>query len=164
MKKAVFLDRDGVINRERNAHTWRLEDLEVLPTVPEALRKLQDAGWTLVVITNQSGIGLGLYDHADVDRVHAEIARLLAVAGVQLDDVLYCPHHPQEGRCLCRKPGSLLLERAMAKHGIDPARSVMVGDRERDVQAAGAAGIRGILVASNSDLLELLSTELPTDE
>jgi D-glycero-D-manno-heptose 1,7-bisphosphate phosphatase len=164
MKKAVFLDRDGVINRERGAHTWRLEDLEVLPTVPEALRRLQDAGWTLVVITNQSGIGLGLYGHADVDRVHAEIARVLAAAGVELAGVLYCPHHPQEGRCLCRKPGSLLLEKAMARHGIDPRRSVMIGDRERDVQAAEAAGIRGILVASNSDLLELLSTELRTDE
>ncbi len=156
MRPAVFLDRDGVINRERGEHTWRPQDLEVLPGVAEAVRAIHDSGRLVVVITNQSGIGLGLYTHADVARVHAMIGAELAVHGAAFDDILYCPHHPSQGRCLCRKPGGLLLERAMARHGIDPARSVMIGDRERDVQAAVAAGVRGILVPSNDPLLPLL--------
>lgn len=156
MRAAVFLDRDGVINRERGEHTWRMEDFEVLPGVPEAIAALQASGRAVVVITNQSGIGLGLYTAADVERLHARLAEVLAAAGTRVDDILYCPHHPTQGRCLCRKPGSLLIERALARHHLDPARSVMIGDRERDVQAAETAGVRGILVPSNTPLLPLL--------
>ena len=157
--KALFLDRDGVINRERGEHSWAPEHLEILPGLPEALRAAQHAGWLLVVITNQSGIGLGLYGHADVERAHSWLAGVLEKAGVGLADVYYCPHHPEQGRCLCRKPGSLLLERAIAKHGIDPHASVMIRDRERDVKAAEAAGIRGILVEPNVDLFPILKNE-----
>ncbi|MBX2978799.1 MAG: HAD family hydrolase [Flavobacteriales bacterium] len=156
MRKGAFLDRDGVLNRERGQHTWSLPEFEVLPGVPQALRLLQDAGWVLVVITNQSGIGLGLYGHAEVEEVHGYLRRALADQGVQLSDVFYCPHHPSKGKCLCRKPGSLLLERAMAIHGIDAARSVMIGDRDRDVDAAAACGVRGIRVDSNEALLPVV--------
>lgn len=156
MRSAVFLDRDGVLNRERGEHTWRLADFEVLPDVPEALRQAADAGNLLVVITNQSGIGLGLYGHAEVEEVHGYLRTMLAERGIQFADILYCPHHPSRGRCLCRKPGSLLLERAMARHGIDPARSVMIGDRDRDVEAAQGAGVRGVLVEHNSPLLPVI--------
>jgi D-glycero-D-manno-heptose 1,7-bisphosphate phosphatase len=158
--KAVFLDRDGVINRERGEHTWRPEDFEILPGVPEALHELKDHGWKLVVITNQSGIGLGLYEHDHVRVLHERLREVLMGKGVELDGVYYCPHHPRQGRCLCRKPGSLLFERAIAVHGIDPRRSVMIGDRERDIEAAKAAGIRGILVVPDGDLLQLVRTEL----
>lgn len=153
---AIFLDRDGVINRERGEHTWRLEDLEVLPTVAEALRAIEKAGYLGIVITNQSGIGLGLYGHADVQAVHRYIHAHLAMHGAALDAVYYCPHHPRQGRCLCRKPGALLIERAIARFRIDPERSVMIGDRERDVQAAEAAGVRGIRVEPNAPLLDVL--------
>lgn len=156
MQKAVFLDRDGVLNRERGQHTWSLPEFEVLPGVPEALRLLQDAGWLLVVITNQSGIGLGLYGHAEVEEVHGYLRRALAEHGVRSMDVFYCPHHPSKGKCLCRKPGSLLLERAMAIHGIDSTRSVMIGDRERDAEAATACGVRAIRVVSNEALLPVV--------
>lgn len=156
-RRAVFLDRDGVINRERGAHTWRVEDFELLPTVAEALRALGEAGWLRIVITNQSGIGLGLYTHADVERLHAYLHAQLANDDAGLDAVYYCPHHPTQGRCLCRKPGALLLERAIARYGIDPSASVMVGDRERDVEAAAAAGVRGILVPPNMALSHVLN-------
>ncbi|MDX9750937.1 MAG: HAD family hydrolase [Flavobacteriales bacterium] len=155
-RRAIFLDRDGVINRERGTHTWRPEDFEVLPEVPDALRLLQDAGWLLVVVTNQSGIGLGLYGHADVEKLHGYLHAMLKEHGVGLTDILYCPHHPDQGRCLCRKPGALLLERACARHGIDPRASVMIGDRERDVAAARAIGARGLLVEANAPLLAVL--------
>ncbi|MBS1546862.1 MAG: HAD family hydrolase [Bacteroidetes bacterium] len=158
-KAALFLDRDGVINRERGMHTWRLEEFEVLPGIPAAVHAANAAGLLVLVITNQSGIGLGLYGHADVERVHAYLHRQLANEGAHLDAVYYCPHHPEQGRCLCRKPGSLLFERAIARFGIDPTRSVMVGDRQRDVDAANAAGVRGILVEPDAPLLPLLQQE-----
>lgn len=155
-KPAVFLDRDGVINRERGDHTWRLEDFEILPGVPEALRLIADAGHLLVVVSNQSGIGLGKYGVADVERLHGYLHDRLALEGVRLTDVYYCPHHPSRGRCLCRKPGSLMLERAIARHGIEVSRSVLIGDRDRDMVAAQAVGVKGILVESNQPLMPVV--------
>ena len=155
-RKAVFLDRDGVINRERGEHTWKIDEMEVLPGVPEALKALRERGWLLVVITNQSGIGLGLYDHADVRRAHRYLHDRLAASGAAPDAVYYCPHHPSQGRCLCRKPAGLLLERAIARFRIDPARSVMIGDRDRDVQAAATVGVSGVLVTANAPLMPVL--------
>ena len=157
-KKGLFLDRDGVINRERGAHTVRLADFEVLPDGPQAIAAAVRAGWVVVVITNQSGIDLGLYDRAEVERMHRYLGDMLRDQDTAVADVLYCPHHPSVGKCLCRKPGSLLLERAMARHGMDPASSLMIGDRDRDVEAATRAGVRGILVAPNASLLETLRT------
>ncbi len=155
---AVFLDRDGVVVRERGEHTWRMEDFEILPTVVEALKAIRAAGRLSVLITNQSGIGLGLYGHADVERLHVYLHAHLARQGAAIDAVYYCPHHPTQGRCLCRKPGSLLLERAIARYGIDPCSSVMIGDRDRDVEAATAVGVRGILMEANAPLMEVLHT------
>jgi D-glycero-D-manno-heptose 1,7-bisphosphate phosphatase len=160
MRKAVFLDRDGVLNRERGMHTWTLEDFEILPDVPEALKRLQDAGWLLVVITNQSGIGLGLYGHAEVAALHGYLHAMLAEQGVQLTAVYYCPHHPTNGKCLCRKPGGLLMERAIARFGIDVRASAMIGDRERDMEAAAAVGVRGIRVEANTSLLPVVMNEV----
>ena len=140
LRPAVFLDRDGVINRERDAHTWRLEDFEVLPGVPEAVKALRSAGYEVVVITNQSGIGLGLYDHAAVEEVHRYLHDMFVAYGAQVTAIYYCPHHPSGGKCLCRKPGGLLLERAIARFGIDASRSVMIGDRQRDVDAPANFG------------------------
>jgi D-glycero-D-manno-heptose 1,7-bisphosphate phosphatase len=157
MKRAIFLDRDGVINRERGEHTWNLEDFEILPDVPAALEALKAAGWLVVVISNQSGVGLGLYTLKEVERLHGYLHHRLGNAPP--DAVYYCPHHPQQGRCLCRKPGGLLFERAIARFGIDPRASLMVGDRERDIAAAAAAGVRGVLVPSNASLLTTLQHE-----
>jgi D-glycero-D-manno-heptose 1,7-bisphosphate phosphatase len=160
MKKAVFLDRDGVINRERGEHTWKKEDFELLPDMEVALKLLKENGWALIVITNQSGIGLGLYGHSNVEELHGILKDRLKQAGVELDAIFYCPHHPSTGKCLCRKPGSLLFEKAIARFNIDPSLSVMIGDRDRDMQAAEAVGIRGILVGANEPLLPLVRREL----
>lgn len=152
LRPALFLDRDGVVNRERGAHTWLPADFEILPDVAPVVAGFNRRGWAVVVITNQSGIGLGLYTRADVDRLHVILLEHLRSQGAHVDDILYCPHHPSKGLCLCRKPGPLLLERAIALYGIDPSRSVMVGDRERDVEAAAAAGVRGLLIGPNTGL------------
>jgi D-glycero-D-manno-heptose 1,7-bisphosphate phosphatase len=156
LRKAVFLDRDGVLNRERGEHTWLLPDFEVLPGVPEVLAALQRKGWLLIVVSNQSGIGLGLYGHAEVEALHAYLHTRLAEQGAMLNAVYYCPHHPSKGRCLCRKPGSLLLEKAIARFGVDVRGSVFIGDRERDAEAAVAAGVRPVLVASNANIREVV--------
>ena len=157
--KAVLLDRDGVINRERGTHTWELSEFEILPDVLEAIVALRGKGYVVAVITNQSGIGLGLYGHEDVALLHAYLHRKLKELGTELSDVFYCPHHPTKGKCLCRKPGGLLLERVMARHDVDPTRSCMIGDRDRDVDAASSVGVRGILVEANGSLLQVLTKE-----
>ncbi len=156
MRKGLFLDRDGVINRERGAHTVRLGDFEILPDVPQAIAEANTAGWTVVVITNQSGIDLGMYDHAELDRMHRYLHDMLQDHGAHVADVLYCPHHPSKGKCLCRKPGSLLLERGLARHDLKASTSIMIGDRDRDMEAAAASGIRGILVPPNASLFNTL--------
>lgn len=156
LRTALFLDRDGVVNRERGEHTWRPEDFEVLPDVAEVVAAFNRKGWAVVIVSNQSGIGLGLYTPADVERLHRYLHDHLLQHGARVDDILYCPHHPSKGRCLCRKPSGLLMERAIALHGIDPVGSVMVGDRERNIEAAASVGVRGLLIPSNSGLARAL--------
>lgn len=158
-KAALFLDRDGVINRERGSHTWRIEDFQVLPDVAQAMNAVHAAGKSVIIVSNQSGIGLGLYGIEDVERLHAYLHAELAREGAYFDDVYYCPHHPEQGRCLCRKPGGLLFERALARHHIDADLSLMIGDRERDITAAATTGIRGVLVPANTALLPVLKNE-----
>jgi D-glycero-D-manno-heptose 1,7-bisphosphate phosphatase len=153
---AVILDRDGVVNRERGEHTWCLDDFEVLPDVPEVMRDLHAAGTPVAIITNQSGIGLGLYTRTDVENVHAYLHDRFTEAGSPMPLLLYCPHHPNHGKCLCRKPGHLLVERALALLGVRASSSVFIGDRDRDIEAAEAAGVRGVLVPANTPLRPVL--------
>ena len=150
--KAVFLDRDGILNREIGAYVTSLEDFTINEGVAEALSGWQEQGYKFVVITNQGGIAKGLYTHEEVGRMHAFLEHHLKEHGVSLLAVYYSPHHPDHGNSLSRKPGSLMLERAIARYGIDPALSVMIGDRPRDVEAAEGAGVKGVLVESNTDL------------
>ena len=156
MKKAVFLDRDGVLNRERGEYTYRKDDFEILPGVTEALKKLQDDGWLLIVVTNQGGIAKGIYSEDDFRLLNEILITELKKEGVHLDEIYYCPHHPDRTRCLCRKPGSLLFEKAIARFGIDPGISWMIGDKQRDADAASGAGIKTILMEANSPLLPKL--------
>lgn len=142
-QKCVFLDRDGVLNRERGDYTYHLNDFEVLPRVHEALRLLKDNGYLLIVITNQAGIAKGLYAKEDVLACHN---KLQSSCGQLLDALYFAPGHPNYSASLSRKPDSLMLEKAIAKFTIDPAQSWMVGDSLRDLEAAEKVGVRGILV------------------
>jgi D-glycero-D-manno-heptose 1,7-bisphosphate phosphatase len=150
--KAVFLDRDGVVNRDRGDYTYSTDDFEFLPGVAESIAAFKKMGYLVIVITNQGGISKGVYTHDDVNDVHDTMCRALSEQGVRIDDVFYCPHHDINERCLCRKPGSLMIEKAIALYDIIPADSYMIGDRPRDIQAAERAGVQGILVEQNSDL------------
>jgi histidinol-phosphate phosphatase family protein len=142
LQPAVFLDRDGTLMEEAN-YCSRPEQVRVIPGVPEALHALKAAGYRLVIITNQSGIGRGYYTLTDYAAVHA---RLLELIGNDLIDATYfCPEAP-EAASLRRKPAPGMVLEAVRDHGIDPTRSWLVGDKAVDVQCARAAGVRPILV------------------
>lgn len=142
-QKCVFLDRDGVLNRERGDYTFRLEDFEVLPRVPEALALLKQHGYLLIVVTNQGGIAKGLFSKSEVMACHQ---KLQVSCENLLDAIYYAPSHPNYSESLSRKPDSLMLERAIAKFNIDPAQSWMIGDSMRDLEAAEKVGVKSILV------------------
>ena len=156
-QKAVFLDRDGVINLDITTYTWRVEDFKILDGVFESCKRFAEAGYKLIVITNQGGIDRGMYTHEDVDRLHRHMIRLFQDQGIELLEIYYCPHYDAVGKCLCRKPGSLLVEKAVARFGIDPAQSWFIGDRERDIESGKGAGVmNGILVDVNDDMRKVL--------
>jgi D-glycero-D-manno-heptose 1,7-bisphosphate phosphatase len=147
-RRAAFLDRDGVINEDRG-YVHRVEDFVLLPAVPEALRRLQEEGYLLIVVTNQSGVARGMYGEEDIARVHARLAELLAPHDVVLDAIYYCPHLPHGSvvdyavSCECRKPGPGLLRQAMRDFAIDAERSFIIGDKPSDLEAGRAAGLGG---------------------
>jgi D-glycero-D-manno-heptose 1,7-bisphosphate phosphatase len=157
MNKAIFLDRDGTINCNRDHYyIWRTRDLRLNPGVIEALTELKSRGYMLIIISNQGGIGKGGFRMEDVENLHAHLRSMLGKRGVHLDEIYYCPHHSDLELCLCRKPLPLMIEKAMARFRIDPSSSWMVGDSQRDMEAGKAAGLRTILLDSNSDLRMVL--------
>ena len=141
----VFLDRDGVINRMRPDHVKDWQELEILPGSLEAVARISASGRRVIVLTNQSVIGLGLASAAKVDGIHRRLQALVEDAGGRLDGFLVCPHTRDDG-CDCRKPAPGLFRRAEGELGVDLAGAVMVGDQPTDVAAAEAAGCDVIVV------------------
>jgi D-glycero-D-manno-heptose 1,7-bisphosphate phosphatase len=145
----AFLDRDGVLNVD-SGYVHRIEELEWIDGAPEAVRLLNEAGFRVVVITNQSGIARGHYDEDAVLRFHAHMQEFLGSRGAHIDAFYFCPHHPEGTitayaiECECRKPKIGLLEQAARDCRVDRSRSFVVGDREGDVAAAAAFGVRGV--------------------
>jgi D-glycero-D-manno-heptose 1,7-bisphosphate phosphatase len=139
----VFLDRDGVLNADRVDYVYSLDRFHILPGVPEALAMLKEAGFKLVVITNQSGIAKGIYTREDMHRCHAYFQEQ---TGHLIDAFYYSPWHPSFSESLSRKPGTLMFQKAIARFAIDPGRSWMVGDRQRDTEPAKSLGMRTIQV------------------
>ena len=157
LRPCLFLDRDGVINHDPGDYTKNLSEFTILPTVMEALTLAKEAGFEVVIITNQGGLAKGLYTHEDVTKIHAHLTRVCEDNGTPILDIFYSPHHPSTGKSLSRKPGSLMVERACAKHQLDPSRSWMVGDKQRDLDAASPVGVRGVLVKPNAPLLDAVN-------
>ncbi len=142
----LFLDRDGTINREVD-YLGDPDDLELIPGVADAIRRAHEAGYRVVVITNQSGIARGLFGEKDLIAIHARLDELLAAEGAAVEGYYSCPHHPDFGgeryqrACDCRKPAPGLLLEAARDLDLDLARSACVGDSLRDLEAARRAGI-----------------------
>jgi len=154
--KAVFLDRDGVLNHEMGDYIRNIKDFKILDNF-EALKTLQDKGYKLIVATNQGGLAKGWYTEENLAEMHDELKKQYKAYGVEFTDVYYCPHHPDfTGPCDCRKPKPGLLLRGIEEHNIDPAQSYFIGDRERDVEAGTAAGVKGILIDSDQPISTIL--------
>lgn len=155
-RQAAFLDRDGVINRDR-AYVSRWEDFEFVPGAVDAMRRLKKAGYALVVVTNQSGIARGYYSEAQYQALTAAMQQALANAGAAVDAVYHCPHHPK-GKvaelaidCDCRKPAPGMILRAAKELNLSLADSILVGDKPSDIEAARAAGVgRAYIVQSDN--------------
>jgi len=152
--RAVFLDRDGTIV-EDPGFLHEPEKVTLLPGAAEAIRRLNEAGYRVVMVTNQSGIARGRYTVADYEAVQRRLGELLAAKGARIDAAYFCPHHPLlSGPCECRKPGLKLFRDAQAAFDIDFSRSWWVGDRLSDVQPARLLGGEGILVATGEGNLQ----------
>ncbi len=151
-RKAVFLDRDGTINRDVH-YLSDPEEFRMFPTVAEGIRLLNEAAFLVVLVTNQSGIARGLLTRETLSSIHRRMKSELRAEGAEIDAIYYCPHHPEE-QCACRKPGTALLEKAIFEHDIDPTRSFFMGDRMTDIEAGHRMGCRTVLVPEDPDQLE----------
>ena len=164
MAKAVFLDRDGVINSDDGLYYLvDPEDFEINPGVPELLKWLKTQGFLLIVISNQGGISKGLYSKMDVEIIHEKMNLQLAKDGLSFDEIYYCPHHPENEKCICRKPDTVMIEKAISRFSIDVNSSYFIGDRHTDMEAGKKAGLKTIKVESNQDmslLIEFFKKEL----
>jgi D-glycero-D-manno-heptose 1,7-bisphosphate phosphatase len=151
--KAIFLDRDGVINKEKN-YLYKKEDFEFIDGVFDACKYFQKLGYQLIIITNQSGIARGYYQEEDFQKLTQWMLRKFTNQGLRILDVFFCPHGP-ESTCNCRKPKPGMLLEARGKYNIDMKNSWMIGDKEADVQAANAAGVENtILVKTGHNIDE----------
>ena len=162
MNKALFLDRDGVVNHDKG-HVHRVADFEFIPGIFELCKRAQALDYQIIIVTNQGGIARGMYTEDDfhhlMDWVKAEFTK----HQITINDVLYCPHHPDHGdkiSCTCRKPEPGMLRHAIAQHNLDSKRCIMIGDHETDMMAAQAAGIskRFLLSVNTSDMPETYAT------
>ena len=149
--KAVFLDSDGVINEDKG-YVHKIEDFYIYPEVFPALKKLQEAGYKLLIVTNQSGIALDYYTEEDFHKVTEHMLEELSKHGIKIDHVYYCPHH-EEGtnpkytmKCDCRKPNSGMIRNGIKDFNVDVSKSFLIGDKENDIKAAHKEGLKAILV------------------
>lgn len=156
--KAVFLDRDGVINKNRDDYVKNIKELEILD-IANPIKKLKDNNFLVVVISNQSAINRGLTNHDNVQQIHYAIQEYLKNNGTQIDAFYYCPHKPDEN-CSCRKPKPGLFKKASDELDIDLKSSWMIGDRDSDIQAALEAGCKSIKIPENSSLHDAVDSIL----
>ena len=145
-RRFILLDRDGTINEERN-YLSDPSKVQLIAGAAAALRILQDAGLGLVVVTNQAGVGRGLFDLPSLERVNRRICQLLASEGVYFDGIYFCPHAPQD-KCSCRKPQTGLVRQAAKKFGFDPTKAIVVGDRDSDIGLGQNVGATTFLVST----------------
>lgn len=143
--KLIILDRDGTINADSDEFVKSPDEWTPLPGALEAIARLNHAGWHVVVASNQSGLGRGLFDVASLNAIHAKMHKLLAAQGGRIDAVFYCPHSPDEG-CTCRKPLPGLFEQIGERYGVDLKDVPTVGDSLRDLQAGALVGCEPHLV------------------
>lgn len=152
MSKAAFLDRDGVLIKERGEYNYLPQHFIINDGVIEALKFLQEKNYLLIVISNQSGVAKNVYSIETIEKFHQTLVDKLGENGIRISEIYYCPHHPDAGLCLCRKPLPLLFEKAIARFKINPSESFLIGDAPRDAEAAQPCGIKTYLIKPNANL------------
>ncbi|MCC5931635.1 MAG: HAD-IIIA family hydrolase [Cyclobacteriaceae bacterium] len=160
MNKCIFLDRDGVLNRERGDYTFQLQDFEVLPGVSECLASFKKHGFLLIVVTNQAGISKGLYSTQMMNACHLKLQKEVNYA---IDDIFYCRWHPSVSKSLSRKPQTLMFEKACALYNIDCHQSWMIGDRPGDIEAGISMALRTILIDPEKKMNDTPAHYIATD-
>lgn len=159
MHTAAFIDRDGVINEERG-YVHKVGDFSFLPGAIEGLRRLQDEGYILVIVTNQAGIARGYYSEEDFHTLTSYMLSELKNHGVHITATYYCPHHPNAGlghykqQCDCRKPRPGMILCATAEHNIDLSKSVLIGDKLSDIEAGRLAGVGTLVLVESGHRFE----------
>jgi len=155
MKGAVFLDRDGVINEvlsRRVKFVNKPTDLHILNGVPESIKIFNNAGLKVFIVTNQGGIGLGYMKETSLKNIHKHLKNELRKEGAFIDDIAYCPHRPNAG-CTCRKPNPGMLELLANKHHVELSKSIMVGDRDVDIEAGKKVGMKTVLIGNDPSIM-----------
>lgn len=151
--KAAFLDRDGVItNNSQHYYIYKIEDISFVDGIIDNLILLKNEGFQFFIVTNQGGISKKEYTMDDVENTHNFIKSVFTKSGIEIRDIMVCPHHDDIENCLCRKPKPLLIEKLIAQYNINKKESVFIGDSETDMQAASDAGIKGIKVKGNENM------------
>lgn len=161
-KKAVFVDRDDTLVIDA-PYCGDPDKLIIYPGVPEAVAKLNKAGYLVIVVTNQSGIGRGLIDEAALSKVHDKLVKEIEAGGGKIDDIYYCPHHPDAG-CGCRKPETALGVEAIVKYNIDPSKSFMIGDLDRDIEFGKRLGLMTFQVKGDRTFVKIVDSILGIEQ
>ena len=157
MQKAIFLDRDGVLlNDVGQYYIYKTDGIKINKGIVDALKRFNDMGFLLIVISNQGGIAKQIYTKKHVEKIHADLKKQFKIEGIDIKEFYYCPHHSDVEKCLCRKPESLLIEKALARFNIDPNKSYMIGDNNRDIEAGKQVGLSSIKIKPNQNLLNVL--------
>lgn len=161
--RAVFLDRDGVINRNRDDYVKDVDEMEILPGVPKAINLLNTVNFKVVIISNQSAVSRGLITIEKLLEIHEFLKKELLQNNAKIDGIYFCPHRPDDS-CECRKPKPTLILKAAKDLGINLSESYMIGDRESDMIAAEKAGVKFIPIETDGNLLKVVRTFLDKNE
>ena len=151
----IFLDRDGTVIVDKH-YLSDYREVELLPRAAEGLIQLKDLGFKFIVVTNQSGLARGYFTEDDLRKIHIRMLELLNDKGISIEDILYCPHHPDDN-CLCRKPGTKLVEDAARKYNFDYQKCFVIGDKQSDIIMGKRLGAKTFLIKNNKDEIEKIS-------
>ena len=159
MNKAIFLDRDGVINIERKDYVKSIKEFVLIDGIFEAIKSINDKGYLVIIITNQSVINRKIINEKDLEKIHSHLLKQAKRQNVKIDGIYFCPHRPDEN-CECRKPKPGMILKAAQEFQIDLKKSVMIGDSDTDMKAAQQAGCDGILVKDSDSLKNIIEKYL----
>ena len=158
MNKAIFLDRDGVIlDNHQHYYIWKPDQIKFVEGIFKNLIMLQKKDYQIFIVSNQGGISRGFHTKEETSELHFDLIDIFRQNQILITDILFCPHHPELEKCLCRKPGHLMIEKLIAKYGLNPHDSFFIGDNETDMNAAAGAGIRGIKIEANQNMYPYIS-------